>query len=282
MKNITAPFSRFILACISLPLLSRFWGKLMRLRHPRFLAKRMISRFKNHYQITMDEYQGSPLDYPWLADFFVRPLDPKKRPLPANENFILSPADGKLSELELITSDCATQVKGKTYPLSRFLAADIDFSPGWYLATIYLSPRNYHRYHYPVSGRISGCFHGGSRLFPVNAFSCERVKQLYIKNERLVTRIDLQGNSIYVVAVGATFVGSIHMEYLPAGLTPSGKWHTLDIPVKQMAEMGRFNMGSTIIMALPAALVEKVVGEKGKPVRVGDPLFKIRNQAGQR
>jgi phosphatidylserine decarboxylase len=277
MKNITAPFSRLILVCISLPLLSRLWGRLMRLHRPRFLARRMIRNFKNHYQIDMDEFQGSPLDYPSLADFFVRPLNPKKRPLCVDEKFILSPADGKLSELELITTDCATQVKGKTYPLSHFLAADIDFLKGWYLATIYLSPRNYHRFHYPVSGRISGCFIGGSRLFPVNAFSCERVKRLYIKNERLVTRIDLQGNSIYVAAVGATFVGSIHMEYLPAGLTPLGKWHTLDIPVKQMAEMGRFNMGSTIIMALPAALVESVVAEKGKSIRVGEPLFKIRS-----
>ena len=276
MKKITAPFYRLLLACIAWPILSRLYGRFMRLRRPRFLARAMISRFQNHYRISMDEYLGSPQDYPSLADFFVRPLDPKKRSLSKDENYILAPADGRLSELELITSDCATQVKGKTYPLSRFLAADIDFSPGWYVATIYLSPCNYHRYHYPVSGHISACFHGGSRLFPVNAFSCERVKQLYIKNERLVTRIDLHGNSIYVVAVGATFVGSIHMEYLPAGLTPLGKWHTLDMPVTQMAEMGYFNMGSTIIMALPAALVETVIAEKGKTIRVGEPLFTIR------
>ena len=225
----------------------------------------------------MDEYMGSAQDYPSLADFFVRPLDAQQRPLPANEQFILSPADGKLSELELIATDCATQVKGKTYPLSRLLVAEIDFSQGWYLATIYLSPGNYHRFHYPVSGRISGCFHGGSRLFPVNVFSSERVKQLYIKNERLVTCIDLQGSSMYVVAVGATFVGSIAMEYLPARLPNKNGWCELDIPVTQMAEMGRFNMGSTIIMALPAALVETVVTEKGKPICVGAPLFKIRN-----
>jgi phosphatidylserine decarboxylase len=236
----------------------------------------MINRFKNHYQINMEEFKDVPLDYHSLADFFVRPLDPEKRSLTVAENYIIAPADGKLSELELITADCATQVKGKTYPLSRLLVADIDFSPGWYLATIYLSPCNYHRFHYPVSGQISGCFHGGSRLFPVNAFSSERVKQLYIKNERLVTRIDLQGSSIYVVAVGATFVGSIAMAYLPTGLPVKNEWRQLDIPVTQMAEMGRFNMGSTIIIALPATLVESVVAEKGKLVHVGEPLFKIR------
>jgi phosphatidylserine decarboxylase len=276
MKEILFLVSRLMLACISLPLFSRLWGKMMRLRRPRFLTKRMIDCFKNHYQINMDEFQGSSLDYLSLADFFVRPLDPGKRPLPADEKFILSPADGNLSEMELIAMDRATQVKGKTYPLSRLLAAEIDFSQGWYAATIYLSPRNYHRFHCPVSGRISGCFHGGNRLFPVNAFSSARVKQLYIKNERLVTRIELQGSSMYVVAVGATFVGSIAMAYLPGGCPMKHGWNELDIPITQMAEMGRFNMGSTIIVALPAALVESVVAEKGKPLRVGEPLFKIK------
>jgi phosphatidylserine decarboxylase len=80
-----------------------------------------------------------------------------------------------------------------------------------------------------------------------------------------------------VVAVGATFVGSIAMTYMPDGLPAKTQWRQLDIPVRQMAEMGRFNMGSTIIMALPAALVETVVAEKGKPVRVGNPLFKIKS-----
>jgi phosphatidylserine decarboxylase len=282
MKKITALFSRLLLACISLPLLSRLWGKLMRLRRPRFLARRMIGRFKNHYQINMDEFAGSPQDYSSLADFFVRPLDPQKRPLFADGRFILSPADGQLSGLEFITSDCATQVKGKTYPLGRFLGTDIDFSPGWHLATIYLSPRNYHRYHYPVSGRIKGCFHGGNRLFPVNAFSCANVRKLFIKNERLTTRIELKGSLLYVAAVGATFVGSIAMTYLPDGLPAKNEWRELDIPVAQMAEMGRFNMGSTIIMAIPAALVESAVAQKGDPVRVGQPLFKLRNQADQR
>ena len=277
MKNISKIFGRLLLAPISWIPLSRLYGRVMRLERPRRLARRMIGLFQSHYRINMEEYQGTSLDYPSLADFFVRPLDPIKRSLAVDEKYLLAPADGKLSELELITTDCATQVKGKTYPLSRLLAADIDFSQGWYLATIYLSPCNYHRFHYPVSGRISGCFHGGSRLFPVNTFSSKRVKLLYIKNERLVTRIDLQGSSMYVAAVGATFVGSIRMDYLPAGLPVKNDWSELDIPVTQMAEMGRFNMGSTIIMAVPVALVETVVAEKEKLIRVGAPLFKIRS-----
>jgi len=181
-----------------------------------------------------------------------------------------------LSELELVEGDAATQVKGWTYPLSLLLAEPIDPASRWYVATIYLSPRNYHRFHYPVSGRISGSFHGGSRLFPVNGFSVSRVKRLYIRNERVVTRFALKDSFLYVVAVGATFVGAIGMKHLPAGLPVPGSWTPLDLPVTQMAEMGHFAMGSTIIMAIPAALVERAVVEKGKQVRVGEHLFKLK------
>lgn len=277
MKSFPKLFGRLLLVPISWVPLSRLYGRIVRLRRPRRLAQWMIGRFQKHYKIRMDEFRGQPGDYRSLAEFFLRPLDPARRPLLADNNFLLSPADGRLSEIELISGDRATQVKGKTYPLGRFLAANIDFSQGWHLATIYLSPSNYHRYHFPVSGRISGCFHGGTRLFPVNAFSCSRVRQLYVKNERLVTRIEFPGGTLYAVAVGATFVGSIAMTYLPAGLPAKNEWRELDIPVRQMAEMGHFAMGSTIVMLVPAGRVEKVLVQKGEAVRVGTPLFKIRN-----
>ena len=90
---------------------------------------------------------------------------------PATRKACSAPADGRLSELELVSEDRATQVKGWTYPLSLMLGEAIDFSQGWHVATIYLSPSDYHRFHYPLSGRISGSFHGGTRLFPVNDFS---------------------------------------------------------------------------------------------------------------
>jgi len=277
MKKVTAPFSRLFLAVISQPLLSRLWGKIMRLRRPRFLAGLMIRRFQKHYRITMDEFRGNAADYGSLAEFFLRPFDPQKRPLPSNERFLLSPADGRLSELELIGEDRATQVKGWTYPLSLMLGEAVDFSRGWHVATIYLSPGNYHRFHYPLSAPIRGSFHGGTRLFPVNDFSVTRVKRLYVRNERVVTRFDLQGLPCYMVAVGATFVGSIGIKHLPGGLPTPGTWQNLDLLAEQMAEMGHFAMGSTIILALPAALVESVVAQKGKQVRVGEPLFKIKN-----
>jgi phosphatidylserine decarboxylase len=237
----------------------------------------MIRRFQKSYQIDMAEFQGKPEDYGSLADFFLRSLHPQTRPLNADDRCILAPADGRLSELELVEGDAATQVKSWTYPLSLLLAEKLDPSRSWHVATIYLSPRDYHRFHYPLSGRISGCFHGSTRLFPVNDFSVNRVRRLYIRNERVVTRFALRGAAVYMVAVGATFVGSIGMKYLPHGLTPFGRWQELDIPAEQNAEMGHFAMGSTIVLLVPTACVEAVLAEKGKPVRVGQPLFKLKN-----
>jgi len=277
MKKMSLLAGRLLLNCISLPALSRLWGRFMRVRRPRALAGLLIRGFQKHYRIAMDDFRGSAADYGSLGDFFLRPLDPDKRPLPADPACLLSPADGRLSELELISGDRATQVKGWTYPLSLLLAEPVDFSQNWYLATIYLSPSNYHRFHYPLSGRVSGSFHGGTRLFPVNDFSVRRVKDLYVRNERLVTRFAMPGGHFYMVAVGATFVGGIGMEYLPCGLPIKKEWQGLDIPVEQMAEMGHFAMGSTIILLFPAGRVEKVLAEKGRAVRVGQPLFKIRN-----
>jgi phosphatidylserine decarboxylase len=279
MKKFSLLIGRLLLAPLSWIPLSRLYGRIMRLRRPRWLVQSMIRRFQKSYQIDMDEFQGRPEDYGSLADFFLRPLDEQKRPLKEDEGCILSPADGRVSELELVSGDAATQVKGWSYPLSLLLAETTDPASRWHVATIYLSPRDYHRFHYPVSGRINGSFHGGTRLFPVNDFSVNRVKRLYIRNERVVSRFSLRGSFLYVVAVGATFVGAIGMKHLPEGLPALGRWQVEDQPVTQMAEMGHFAMGSTVILAIPADLVAAVYAEKGKPVRVGEPLFMIKNRA---
>jgi len=277
MNNISRLIGRTLLVPISWIPLSRLYGRIMRLRRPRFLSRLMIRNFQKHYRISMDEFQGKPEDYGSLSDFFLRPLDPARRPLPVDRESLLCPADGRLSELELISEDRATQVKGWAYPLSLMLGEEIDFAKGWHVATIYLSPSDYHRFHYSLSGRISGSFHGGTRLFPVNAFSVTRVKRLYVRNERVVTRIAFQGTALYMVAVGATFVGNIAMKHLSTGLPALNEWQGLDLPAQQMGEMGHFAMGSTIILVVPADRVETVLARKGHNVRVGQPLFKLKN-----
>jgi phosphatidylserine decarboxylase len=276
MKRSGFLLHKVLLGIISCPLWSGIWGRIMRIRRPQILVRRMIRRFQNHYRIKMDEFVGEADDYPSLADFFVRRFDPQKRALRRDERYIVSPADGVLSELEAVCEDCCIQVKGRSYPLSALLREKIDFSEGWHMATIYLSPSNYHRFHYPLSGTVTRFRHEPGRLFPVNAFSAARVDRLYVRNERVIVEIESGWRRAYVVAVGATFVGGIRMEFATLG-RPSGKWVEARRPVSQLDEMGRFEMGSTIVLVLPGRMIGAAVAEKGKPVRVGDPLFQIRS-----
>jgi phosphatidylserine decarboxylase len=264
------------LPLISLPVFSRMWGRIVRFRRPRILVKKVIERYRRVYHISMDDYEGKTEDYRSLADFFVRRLDPQKRPLVPVENAIVSPADGVLTAVETVFHDHVTQVKGKTYPLSGLVNAPLDFSQGWHVATIYLAPSNYHRYHYPLTGNLKGYCHTGTRLFPVNRVGVNRIPQLFIRNERMIIEIEEEQMSCYVAAIGATFVGSIKM----AGITTPNRqlrhcWIPMNLAVKQLEEMGRFDMGSTLVMVIPKKMAEPIDHIVHQQVRVGQPLFSM-------
>ncbi|MCX6581729.1 MAG: archaetidylserine decarboxylase [Candidatus Aminicenantes bacterium] len=272
MKKLTPLF----LSLLSLPGFSRVWGRITRLRQPRFLVKRVIGWYRRKYGVDMTEYEGEVEDYPCLVDFFTRKLDPEKRPLAADESVVVSPADGILSGMETIFADRAAQIKGKYYPISSLLKEDIDFSEGWHVATVYLSPANYHRCHYPLSGNINRYFHTGGRLFPVNRLGLNHIDELFVRNERIITEIVKNGMSCYVVAVGAMFVGSIRMEFIPGQKKKvRDRWEPVNLDIRQLEEMGRFEMGSTIVLVLPRKMAEPVENVKGKPVRVGQAIFKM-------
>lgn len=274
MKGIAAIF----LPVLSLPVFSRIWGRIVRLKHPRFLVRRAIQRYRRHYGIDMNEYRGETTDYDSLANFFVRRLNPETRPLKGEKNAVVSPADGVLTEIETVFEDRATQIKGKHYSISDFLKEDIDFSEGWHVAVIYLSPYNYHRYHYPFSGKIARYFHTGGRLFPVNKMGLSHIEKLFVRNERIITEIEKNGMPFYITAVGATFVGSIKMEFIPeTARKKRNRWEPVNVDVSQLQEMGRFEMGSTIVLVLPRKMAEPIGGVRGKPIRVGDPIFTLNN-----
>jgi phosphatidylserine decarboxylase len=265
---------RFVLPLIALPVFSRMWGRIMRLRHPRFLVRRIIERFRKVYHISMEEYEGESEDYHCLANFFVRRLDPQARPLAPVENAIVSPADGILSSVETVFDDHAAQVKGKTYPLSLLVKESLDFSQGWHVATIYLAPSNYHRYHYPLTGNLKGYCHTGARLFPVNRVGVNLIPQLFIRNERIIIEIEKNQMSCYVAAIGATFVGSVKMECItPAMPKARHRWIPVNLPVSQLDEMGRFEMGSTIVMVIPKKMAAPIPHLVNQTVTVGQPLF---------
>jgi phosphatidylserine decarboxylase len=277
MKFLISLFLTFI----SLPVFSRVWGRIVRLRHPRFLVKKIIIRYQRAYNISMNEYEGEIEDYRSLADFFARRLDPGKRPLVPQENAVVSPADGILTEVETIFNDQATQVKGKTYMISQLLQETIDFSRGWHVAVIYLSPSNYHRFHYPVTGDIKRYFHSSGRLFPVNRLGVNRVNRLFVRNERIITEIVNRQMNCYMAAIGACFVGSIKMEFIPGSLRKKrDQWVPVNREVRQLEEMGRFDMGSTIVLIIPASMAEPLQNLVGQPIKVGQPIFRILSNPG--
>ncbi len=266
---------RTVFAIISIPVFSRMWGRLMRVEKPGFLASRAVKFYKNLYKIDMKEYEGKVEDYPSISKFFLRHLDKSVRPLKQSEKSILSPADGKLVNVEYIDGDSATQVKGSYYSVNELLCENRNYSDGWYVATIYLSPADYHRYHYPVSAELTGYCHTKGPLFPVNESGLKYVKGLFVRNERIVCRFRKDSHDLYAVAVGATNVGSIKMEFID-NIVRDSSWKNMKTPVEQMGEMGRFEMGSTIVMVIPSALVASVEVENESRVQVGEPLFKIK------
>lgn len=264
---------KHLLGIIALPFFSRLYGYLTRVRRPRILVQYVIRRFAAHYRINLSEYQGSPSDYNALSEFFVRPLNPAVRPLQTDPTCLLSPCDGKVADLQRLSTNDAVQVKGKTYRLTDLLGHEHDWSRGWWLCTLYLSPANYHRFHYPVDAHLLDITQLGNRLFPVNRHGVENIPGLFVRNERMVLSFDLNGSPLYAVAVGATFVGSIDLCALDGKPLKKGS-RVIDRPVQQMEEMGRFNLGSTIILLLPQEGADPIV-ETDTPVITGQPLFRL-------
>lgn len=260
---------------ISLPVFSRIYGRLTKIKGPRFLIKGILDFFVNHYGIDMEEYEGDISDYNSLSQLFVRKLDPGKRPLKRSENFFVSPCDGMILGIEYVQSDLAVQVKETSYELSELINSKEDFSPGWHVMTIYLSPSNYHRFHFPLSGSVIGYSHLKGRLYPVNSLGLKRIRDLFLKNERIVVKLMHKKSEVYIVSVGATFVGSIKMNFIST-YSRDGKWKNPAIIAKQLDEMGRFELGSTIVILIPQNLVKGSTLKDSGPVRTGDKLFQLK------
>lgn len=266
---------RIFLSLISFPFFSRLWGHIAKIKHPGFLVKKIIHFYQTHYNINMNEYIGNLEDYACLSDFFIRHLDTEKRPLLPKNNAIVSPADGTLINIEKIYEDKATQVKGKFYSITQLIKEKVDFSKGWFVATIYLSPSDYHRFHYPLSGELKAFCHSTGSLFPVNSKGMNLIDKLFVRNERIISKFEKQGLLLYMVSVGATNVGSIKMEFI-SKLKRDNKWKQVKKSVKQLDEMGRFEMGSTIILLCPNELVEPSKKTNNQKILVGEPIFLLK------
>ena len=223
------------------------------------ICKNLLIKFIiKHYGVNMDEAQEQDIDaYKSFNDFFTRELRPSARLLCTETNAIVSPADGAVSQVGQITNGQIFQAKGKSFTAIDLLGGSAEraepFNNGLF-ATIYLSPKDYHRLHMPLTGNLREMVHIPGRLFSVNAATTRSVPGLFSRNERVAVIFDTEVGPMALILVGAIFVSSIetvwHGVVTPPSVTSVQSWQYQDnAPMLKIGEeMGRFNMGSTIIV----------------------------------
>ncbi len=217
-----------------------------------------IKQIIRHYGVNMDEAKQPDINaYKSFNDFFTRDLKSSARQLTSEVNAIASPADGAVSQAGAISEGEIFQAKGKSYTALDLLGGSEErakaFNNGVF-TTIYLSPKDYHRLHMPITGTLREMVHVPGRLFSVNTATTRSVPRLFARNERVVAIFDTELGPMALVLVGAIFVSSIetvwHGVVTPPSVTSVQTWdYKENAPTLKMGEeMGRFNMGSTIIV----------------------------------
>lgn len=242
--------------------LSRAVGAATRARAPASLHRVAMRRFARAYRVQLDEAERPLEAYRTFSEFFSRGLKDGARPVDPGEGVVVSPVDGTVSEAGPIQEGQCVQAKGLAFPVPKLLAdgdAARAFLDGGSFATLYLSPRDYHRVHAPLGGRIVGWRYVPGELWPVNPTSVRSVPDLFAVNERLVTWLETPAGSCAVVMVGATCVGRIRAAYddvlAQAGKPPAARSFVPPLPIAKGDELGRFEMGSTVILLFASGRV---------------------------
>lgn len=219
----------------------------------------VIRRFVSRYGVNMQEAANPDIaGYASFNEFFTRPLRHGVRPL-SDADFIC-PVDGSISQFGAITHDDIFQAKGHSYTTAALVGGDAglaaQFADGSF-ATLYLSPRDYHRIHMPCAGRLRRMIHVPGELFSVNSATARGVPGLFARNERVVCVFDGEYGSFVLTLVGATIVGSMatvwHGVVNPPRSGTVREWHYdgREIALQKGQEMGRFLLGSTVVLLFP-------------------------------
>jgi len=240
-----------------------------------------IRAFARRFKVNLDEAALDVNSFRTFAEFFTRKLKDGARPIDAGDGVIVSPVDGAVSQCGPITEGRCVQAKGVDYTVEKLLGdaeAARAFQGGTF-ATLYLSPRDYHRIHAPLDGAIEGYAYIPGEFWPVNPASVRLKDALFCLNERLITYVRTRAGLCAVVKVGATNVARIRAAYddVLTHRGQPGKVHRYanPIPVKKGAELGVFEMGSTVILLFEtgrarwdASLVPESVVRMGR--RIGE------------
>lgn len=251
----------------------------------------LINTVTQRFGVDLSEAAKSdPADYATFNAFFTRALKPGARVADPDPRVLVMPADGRVSQCGAITADSdgsgrIFQAKGQSFTTAELLGdaeAARAFDSGIF-ATVYLSPRDYHRVHMPWTGRLRETVHVPGRLFSVGPAAVQHVPRLFARNERLVCHFDTDFGPMAVVMVGALLVSGVETVWSGEEIPPYGTTTTVKdyrgegITVDRFDEMARFNYGSTVIVLLPAGVAELAPGLGPEtPVKLGQALATLR------
>jgi len=268
--------------------LSRLVHRITRSR-VRPLKDLLISAFIGRYHPDLrDAVQPDPLEFASFNDFFTRALRPAARPIDPDPKVLVSPVDGTVSQLGLLEGSWLVQAKGHAYTVESLLAGEPAWSTlfaGGAYATLYLAPSNYHRVHMPLAGSLRAAWYVPGQLFSVNPTTAASIPGLFARNERVVGIFENGTLSFALVLIGALLVGSLstvwHGEVTPRrprGRTALALAASLqERELAKGAEMGRFNMGSTVVVLLPRGRCEWLPAlAPGSAICVGEALARLR------
>lgn len=251
----------------------------------------LIKLFIKQYKIDMSEAKyPDPAHYKTFNEFFTRPLKEGIRPLAEEKDIIAHPVDGAISQLGDVVDGQIIQAKGHDYSLQALLGGNEDDTVpflGGKFATIYLAPKDYHRIHMPIDGTLSKMIYVPGDLFSVNPLTAQNVPNLFARNERVVAIFETDIGPLAMVLVGATIVASIETIWAGTVTPPAGKdvfsWNYPTkgdnaITLKKGEEMGRFKLGSTVILAWGANQAEFLSDQHPEIVtRMGTPFATIKD-----
>lgn len=265
-------------------LLSRLVNGLMRVEN-KTVKNFIINKIAKAYNVNMQEAASSDLnDYKHFNAFFTRQLKDGVRPIDTGKTSIISPVDGAISQCGDIKQNRIFQAKGFDFSVEELLACDEEtaqyYQDGQF-ATIYLSPKDYHRMHAPMDCDVTKTVHVPGRLFSVAKWTAESIPRLFARNERLVCYLDTEIGKVAYVLVGAIMVSSMETVFNGVVTPPYAKQVTEvergnNTKLAKGEELGRFNMGSTVILLFPPNVVklEKDLIEN-KVVKLGEKIATI-------
>lgn len=244
----------------------------------------MMEAYCRAYGVDLDDYEVPSAGFPTFDAFFTRKLKPGLRPLDPEPDAVLSPADGRLEDAGPIEVGSTLKVKGRIYTVGELLADRWAASlyAGGQFAVVYLSPRDYHRVHAPVDGRVRTVRHVQGTLFPVNEIGLRHIPRLFARNERVVVeQASALHGPVTTVLVGAIGVGRISLAFDSELLTNNGRAHgesiysAEDAPELQRGdELGAFHLGSTVIVFKGPGCGLTLARRPGQRVRMGEAIWR--------